>query len=576
MLGHNIYEEDDAFNPFADSVSPLNPPKTDQEPSAEGVEEESPNVQASPPKTHIYTSPRKRSVNLKSLPFETLTLDSAPLGPLQFSDAPSTAPENNRLEVGLNTKINPLKGSSPALNADFSANKPWISEVNSFSPSPIGATENPTIPNSEQTVDTLDAASSSAPNFTHTVSSASSQKQGSTSLTDTENQKAHPAAAPQSLTPFYIQVHDPHTVKEITKSHTVYSVSTRLEEHNQPSVSNVTVQRRYNDFAFLYQLLSNNHPGCIIPPIPEKQVVGRFDDEFIEQRRAALEVMLRKISAHPVLRDDYSFKLFLEAETFDPRMTHRTTLIESSSSPLRSGPSTSGLLDSFTSAFHTSGSSKFSEQDPILIEAKDTLDSLETQLKSVYHALLLSIDQRIQFASAIHDFGEAVGNLSLVDLEPTLSSKFDGLSQLQVELRFVQERKVAQDNLTLGTTLEEYIRYVESAKNAFITRQKLWQTWQSSVQAVSRAKTQLEKCKKQAKSQQKSLPYLEEQYEKYRAKAADLEKEFSESTTLLKRDLSSLTTSRVDDLKASVETWLESAIESQKEIIERWESFLDQ
>ena len=43
---------------------------------------------------------------------------------------------------------------------------------------------------------------------------------------------------------------------------------------------------------------------------------GRFQDEFVEARRQALERMLNKIALHPVLQRDIDFKLFIESDAF--------------------------------------------------------------------------------------------------------------------------------------------------------------------------------------------------------------------------------------------------------------------
>jgi sorting nexin-1/2 len=60
-----------------------------------------------------------------------------------------------------------------------------------------------------------------------------------------------------------------------------------------------------------------------VPPPPEKQVVGRFESNFIEARRAALEKMLNKTAAHPTLQHDPDLKLFLESETFNVDVKHK-------------------------------------------------------------------------------------------------------------------------------------------------------------------------------------------------------------------------------------------------------------
>ena len=45
--------------------------------------------------------------------------------------------------------------------------------------------------------------------------------------------------------------------------------------------------------------------------------LGRFQEEFIESRRQALERMLNKIAQKPILQRDIDFKLFLESESFN-------------------------------------------------------------------------------------------------------------------------------------------------------------------------------------------------------------------------------------------------------------------
>jgi sorting nexin-1/2 len=66
----------------------------------------------------------------------------------------------------------------------------------------------------------------------------------------------------------------------------------------------------------LYETLSINNPGVVVPPVPEKSPFGRFDDQFVQQRRSALENCINKIATHPVLCKDTDLRLFLESDTF--------------------------------------------------------------------------------------------------------------------------------------------------------------------------------------------------------------------------------------------------------------------
>ena len=50
---------------------------------------------------------------------------------------------------------------------------------------------------------------------------------------------------------------------------------------------------------------------------------GRFQEEFVEARRQALERMLNKIAQHPLLQRDVDFKLFIESEAFNADVKQR-------------------------------------------------------------------------------------------------------------------------------------------------------------------------------------------------------------------------------------------------------------
>jgi hypothetical protein len=55
--------------------------------------------------------------------------------------------------------------------------------------------------------------------------------------------------------------------------------------HMCVAYSQLTVVRRYNDFLWLHEQLTYHFPGAIVAPLPEKNVVRRFSQEFIEASR---------------------------------------------------------------------------------------------------------------------------------------------------------------------------------------------------------------------------------------------------------------------------------------------------
>lgn len=53
-------------------------------------------------------------------------------------------------------------------------------------------------------------------------------------------------------------------------------------------------RKRYSDFEWLRKALTTHFPGVPVPKIPPKQTTGRFEEAFVEERRAGLEVFLQR------------------------------------------------------------------------------------------------------------------------------------------------------------------------------------------------------------------------------------------------------------------------------------------
>ncbi|BFZ06298.1 hypothetical protein BsWGS_09337 [Bradybaena similaris] len=104
----------------------------------------------------------------------------------------------------------------------------------------------------------------------------------------------------------------------------VYLIETRVTDENMQGYGEgaTSVWRRYNEFELLRNYLDVTFPSVIIPPLPEKKAtyawqnvsMDRFDPDFIERRRAGLEIFLLRCAAHPRLCQDKIFMGFLQQE----------------------------------------------------------------------------------------------------------------------------------------------------------------------------------------------------------------------------------------------------------------------
>ena len=77
------------------------------------------------------------------------------------------------------------------------------------------------------------------------------------------------------------------------QKYTSYRVDVRApagQDLNQQQEAFSAVLRRYSDFVWLSDRLHVERAGAIVPPLPDKQPVGRFSPAFIEARRMGLEL----------------------------------------------------------------------------------------------------------------------------------------------------------------------------------------------------------------------------------------------------------------------------------------------
>ncbi|KIW02663.1 uncharacterized protein PV09_06100 [Verruconis gallopava] len=360
---------------------------------------------------------------------------------------------------------------------------------------------------------------------------------------------------------FHITVGDPHKVGDLTSSHTEYQVYTKTtsKAYRNPEF---VVSRRFRDFLWLYNQLHQNNPGIIVPPPPEKQALNRFDADFVESRRQALERMLNKIAAHPTLQHDADLKLFLESESFHVDVKHKE----------RKEPLVGESKGLFGIGSGSSG--KFIEHDDWFHDRRIYLDALENQLKALEKAIDTVVEQRRSLAAACGDFSASLHSLAAVELSPLLSGPLEGLSEVQLRIRDLYDRQAQQDVLTFGIVIDEYIRLIGSCKMAFQMRQKSYHSWHSAEAELAKRKAAQDKLLRQGRSQQDRINQVQ-------AEVADAEKRahqarllFEDMGRIVRVECERFEREKVEDFKSGVETYLEGAVEAQKELIEIWETYL--
>lgn len=199
-------------------------------------------------------------------------------------------------------------------------------------------------------------------------------------------------------------------------------------------------------------------------------------------------------------------------------------------------------------------------------DRKIYLDALENQLKALLKATDTVVIQRKGLAEACGDFSASLHSLSAVELSPSLSGPLDSLSDIQIRIRELYERQAQQDVLTMGIVIDEYIRLIGSVKTAFQQRQKSYHTWHAAEQDLQKRKTNQDKLLRQGRSQQDRLNQLSADVADAERKVHQARLLFDDMGRLMRSELERFEREKVEDFKSGVETYLESAVEAQKEV----------
>lgn len=385
-----------------------------------------------------------------------------------------------------------------------------------------------------------------------------------------------------------ITVGDPLKVGDITTAHIVYVIQT-VNENPQSchfSLPEASVSRRYRDFRWIYRQLQSNHPGKIVPPPPSKQTyIGRFNENFVENRRISLEKMLAKICKIPCLVNDPDFIMFLTSNDFAADSKEREKISGSAASHasladgdnenstpsvVSSGSGSQGLFSSIFSI-----TPKIEEPDNYFANKKGYIEDLEFNLKTFCKSLEMIVTQRVETISVIEQLSSLFSELSELEMLKKTKELLSAFAEVNNKLLENLDRVNQQEQLTLGFTIEEYLRIIESIKYTFETRTKIYQQLHSFQLELTKKEESLERLNSKYKTSVDKINMVEFEVNKLQQKVAYFENSFKTISDTIRDELDTFETEKIDDFRNSVEIFIESSIESQKEAIETWETFYE-
>ncbi|KAK3098120.1 hypothetical protein FSP39_016301 [Pinctada imbricata] len=370
-----------------------------------------------------------------------------------------------------------------------------------------------------------------------------------------------------------IKVTEPSKVGDGMGAYMTYKVITKttIPAFRKPELC---VPRRFSDFLGLHSKLQEKHVsgGVIIPPAPEKSVIGMTKikmskeesnaADFIERRRAALERYLNRTASHPILRVDPDFRDFLERDSELPKATSTSAL--SGAGVLRFIHKVGDAVEKI--AF------KMDESDEWFEEKQLQVEGLESQLRKLHSSLESLTHHRRELSSMTSQFAKSTAMLGNVEEHTALSRALSQLAETEERIETVHADQADHDFFVMSELCKDYVALLGAVKEVFHERVKIYKVWKEAESTLNKKrenKTKLELANKTDK-----IPQAKQEIADWEQKVDKGKDDFEKISQAIRKEVARFDKHRVEDFKTSVVTYLEQLMENQQRIIKCWEAFL--
>uniref|UniRef100_A0A671N096 Sorting nexin-2 n=1 Tax=Sinocyclocheilus anshuiensis TaxID=1608454 RepID=A0A671N096_9TELE len=335
----------------------------------------------------------------------------------------------------------------------------------------------------------------------------------------------------------------------------------------------VCVKRRFSDFLGLHSKLASKymHMGYIVPPAPEKSIVGMTkvkvgkEDlssvEFVEKRRSALERYLLRTVKHPALLKDPDVLQFLESSEL-PRAVSTQAL--SGAGILRMVNKAADAVNKMTI--------KMNESDAWFEEKQQQFENLDVQLRKLHASVESLVCHRKELSVNTASFAKSAAMLGNSEDHTALSRALSQLAEVEEKIDQLHQDQACADFYLISELLGDYVRLITAVKGVFDQRMKTWakcQDAQVMLQRKREAEAKLQHANKPDKLQQ-----AKDEIREWEGKVQQGERDFEQISKNIRREVGRFEKDRVKDFRVVIIKYLESLVHTQQQMIKYWEAFL--
>uniref|UniRef100_A0AAR2IQG2 Sorting nexin-2 n=1 Tax=Pygocentrus nattereri TaxID=42514 RepID=A0AAR2IQG2_PYGNA len=334
-----------------------------------------------------------------------------------------------------------------------------------------------------------------------------------------------------------ITVSDPEKVGDGMNAYMAYKVTTKTSL-SLFSRNEFSVKRRFSDFLGLHSKLASKymHIGYIVPPAPEKSIVGMTkvkvgkedlsSAEFVEKRRSALERYLMRTVNHPALVKDPDVIQFLE----------NTELPRAVSTQALSGAGILRMVNKAADAVNKM-TIKMNESDAWFEEKQQQFENLDIQLRKLHASVESLVCHRKELSVNTASFAKSAAMLGNSEDHTALSRALSQLAEVEEKIDQLHHEQAYADFYLFSELLGDYVRLITAVKGVFDQRMKTWSKWQDA-QVMLQRKREAE-AKLQYANKPDKLQQAKDEIKEWEAKVQQGERDFEQISKNIRREVES-------------------------------------
>ncbi|KAJ6255744.1 sorting nexin [Anaeramoeba flamelloides] len=320
---------------------------------------------------------------------------------------------------------------------------------------------------------------------------------------------------------------------------------------------NYIVKRRYSDFNWLRKNLVQDFPGVVVPNLPGKKFIAKFEKQFVEIRRKKLEIFLQRISQHPLLNLSRVFFLFTEKDVLN---LYKTKLNRKQLSY--------GIKRLHNQYLEYNLDEEKMKKIPQQVKIWKNLGII---FKDIYNETQNVRKEKEQYVINLAKISYILPRLGENEESQKMIRYCNFVSKKLKQISRKKIKEVVSSQLNFEQSIDDQIKSCTEVENAFITRNKMYDSYQTSIKSENKSNTKLVKAKEKGSS---NLSQLKKEYIQTMKIKEQLKLQNKKVTAVYINDLERMEKERIKDTKEFLLNYSNSQFNVAKYSVNIWEKII--